>query len=464
MEVRDGPPDPKPIDDAVATMEARGGTRGLKRKIECAPALRGIAYAALCPWPSRIGLLGFSRDGEWVLGAEPSTPWLLAWRANLTSAAAPLRVADATRVLPLPLLVADDEGIIEPRRLVYAETPSAAVCFASTFTDDDGSTDWKITVARRPSGVSRANSVTMNFSTCRGAESPGAACVRSVAGGVLAVLNCGDALKFLRFRAERSPSPKLSPLPPLRPGTKPPLARIEADGRWWRTSILPFHGSKVQLVASTSLLVEALLAAATPRLRKPPRPGQSFALVDYAVAIPRRRRVNSDVITIAIAWRSRPVAQATRLAVPSSDDIVTAALLDVDTETGRVDVFRLVDVANVDARLSQAARALDDADAGAPLGDAAAVRAAGGWKQYVREPVVKLHALRYLTLAGRATPPQRLAGLFGSSALPDVIFDKILGFWKEPEPVWVLELGGRPVATFEHPKYPVVIDATAPPD
>ena len=26
------------------------------------------------------------------------------------------------------------------------------------------------------------------------------------------------------------------------------------------------------------------------------------------------------------------------------------------------------------------------------------------------------------------------------------------------------ELGGRPVATFEHPKYPVVIDATAPPD
>ena len=174
--------------------------------------------------------------------------------------------------------------------------------------------------------------------------------------------------------------------------------------------------------------------------------------------------MNSDVITIAIAWRSRPVAQATRLAVPSSDDIVTAALLDVDTETGRVDVFRLVDVANVDARLSQAARALDDADAGAPLGDAAAVRAAGGWKQYVREPVVKLHALRYLALAGRATPPKRLAGLFGSSALPDVIFDKILGFWKEPEPAWVLELGGRPVATFEHPKYPVVIDATAPPD
>ena len=460
MEVRDGPPDPEPIDDAVATMEARGGTRGLKRKIECAPALRRIAYAALCPWPSRIGLLGFSRDGEWVLGAEPSTPWLLAWRANLTSAAAPLRVADATCVLALPPVVADDEEGVEPRRLVYAETPSAAVCFASTFTDDDGSTDWKITVAARPPGVSY---VTMNFSTCRGAESPGAACVRSVAGGVLAVLNCGDTLRFLRFRLERSPPPPLSPLPPLRPGTKPPLARIEAEGRWWRRS-MQVIGSKVQLVASTSLLVEAFLAAATPRLRKPPRPGQSFALVDYAVAIPRRRRAGADVITIAIAWRSRPVAQATRLAVPSSDDIVTAALLDVDTETGRVDVFRLVDVANVDAGLSQAARALDDADAGAPLGDAAAVRAAGGFKRYVREPVVKLHALRYLALAGRATPPQRFERLFGSSALPDVIFDKILDFWKEPEPPWVLELGGRPVATFEHPKYPVVIDATAPPD
>jgi hypothetical protein len=280
---------------------------------------------------------------------------------------------------------------------------------------------------------------------------------------VLAVLNCGDAIKFLRFRLGRSPPPPLSPLPPLRPGTKPPLARIEAEERWWRTS-MQVHGSEVQLVARTQLDVEAFLAAATPRLRKPPRPGQSFALVDYAVAIPRRRRAGADVITIAIAWRSRPVAQATRLAVPSSDDIVTAALLDVDTETGRVDVFRLVDVANVDARLSQAARALDDADAGAPLGDAAAVRAAGGFKRYVREPVVKLHALRYLALAGRATPPQRLAGLFGSSALPDVIFDKILDFWKEPEPVWVLELGGRPVATFEHPKYPVVIDATAPPD
>ena len=161
-------------------------------------------------------------------------------------------------------------------------------------------------------------------------------------------------------------------------------------------------------MASKSLLVEALLATATPRNR--------HGVVDQREALarprrfpkPRRRRANSDVITIAIAWRSRPVAQATRLAVPSSDDIVTAALLDVDTERGYVDVVRLVAVANVDARLSQAARALDDADAGAPLGDAAAVRAAGGWKRYVREPVIKLLALRYLALAGRATPPKRL--------------------------------------------------------
>ena len=94
----------------------------------------------------------------------------------------------------------------------------------------------------------------------------------------------------------------------------------------------------------------------------------------------------------------------------------------------------------------------------------AAVKRAGSFKRLCREPIVNLLCLRYLCLAGRATPPKRLAGLFGSSALPDVIFDKVIGFWKEPEPVWVLELGGRPVATFEHPKYPVVIDATAPPD
>lgn len=462
MEVRDGPPDPKPIDDAVATMEARGGTRGLKRKIECAPALRRIAYAALCPEPRRTLVLGFSRDGEWVLGAERSTPWLLAWRANLTGAAAPLRVDDATRVLALPE-VANDEGRSNLRRLVYAETQSAAVCFASTFFDLDEGSEWHVSVAWRPSSGSRGVSATTTFSTCRGAEPPGAACVRDVAGTVLLALNCGDALRFLRF------GPAGSRMPHLKLSTKPPLVRLEADPRWWGARpwlnvVNPNLDADPWLMKQESLDVEAFLAAATPRLRKPPRSFQGFALVDYAVTIPRRRHARPDVVTIAIAWRSRPVAAETRLAVPSSDDVVTAALLDVDTLAGRVDVVRLVDVANVDAGLSQAARALDDADAGAPLGDAAAARAAGGFKRYVREPVVKLHALRYLTLAGRATPPKRLAGLFGSSALPDVIFDKILDFWKEPEPPWVLELGGRPVATFEHPKYPVVIDATAPPD
>ena len=453
MEARDELPDPQPIDRA----------RGLKRKIECAPALRRIAYAALCPWPSRIIVLGFSRDGEWVLGVEPYMPWLFAWRANLTGAAAPLRVFDAKPILPLPPLVADGEGTIEPRRLIYAETPSAAICFASTFADDDEGSEWHVSVAWRPSDMSRGVSATTTFSTCRGAEPPGAACVRDVSGTVLLALNCGDALRFLRF------GPAGSRTPLLKLSTKPPLVRLEADPRWWGArpllNVVNLNlDADPWLMKQDSLDVEAFLAAATPRLRKPPSSFQGFALVDYAVTIPRRRHARPDVVTIAIAWRSRPVAAETRLAGPSSDDIVTAALLDVDTLAGRVDVVRLVDVANVDARLSQAARALDDADAGAPLGDAAAARAAGGFKRYVREPVVKLHALRYLTLAGRATPPQRFERLFGSSALPDVIFDKILDFWKEPEPPWVLELGGRPAVLYVNPVYPVVIDATAPPD
>ena len=46
-------------------------------------------------------------------------------------AAAPLRVFDAKPILPLPPLVADGEGTIEPRRLIYAETPSAAICTGS---------------------------------------------------------------------------------------------------------------------------------------------------------------------------------------------------------------------------------------------------------------------------------------------------------------------------------------------
>lgn len=76
-----------------------------------------------------------------------------------------------------------------------------------------------------------------------------------------------------------------------------------------------------------------------------------------------------------------------------------------------------------------------------------AVRAAGSWKRYCREPAVKLLALRYLSLAGRATPPAHFARLFGtppvqveaqrrprrgaSRTLPDGVFKNILGFWNE---------------------------------
>ena len=79
-----------------------------------------------------------------------------------------------------------------------------------------------------------------------------------------------------------------------------------------------------------------------------------------------------------------------------------------------------------------------------------AVRAAGSWKRYCREPAVKLLALRYLSLAGRATPPAHFARLFGtppvqveaqrrprrgaSRTLPDGVFKTILAFWNEPEP------------------------------
>ena len=77
-----------------------------------------------------------------------------------------------------------------------------------------------------------------------------------------------------------------------------------------------------------------------------------------------------------------------------------------------------------------------------------AVENAGSWKAYVREPVVALLSLRYLCLAGRATPPPRLARCFGAPSipaageaqkrvrraanitpLPDDVFEHILTFW-----------------------------------
>ena len=82
-----------------------------------------------------------------------------------------------------------------------------------------------------------------------------------------------------------------------------------------------------------------------------------------------------------------------------------------------------------------------------------AVEAAGSYKRYLREPVIQLLALRYLSLAGRASAPANLLRLFGappvrnagkartrarraaSSAartpLPEEVFKLVLGFWNE---------------------------------
>ena len=70
------------------------------------------------------------------------------------------------------------------------------------------------------------------------------------------------------------------------------------------------------------------------------------------------------------------------------------------------------------------------------------VRAAGGWKRYVREPEFSMLLLRYLCLRGRATPPANLARVFGppptprrlasscaSTPLPEEIFRHVLAFW-----------------------------------
>ena len=78
-----------------------------------------------------------------------------------------------------------------------------------------------------------------------------------------------------------------------------------------------------------------------------------------------------------------------------------------------------------------------------------AVEAAGSYRRYLREPVVQLLALRYLSLAGRASAPANLLRLFGappvrnagkartrarraaSTPLPDEVFKLILDFWNE---------------------------------
>ena len=70
----------------------------------------------------------------------------------------------------------------------------------------------------------------------------------------------------------------------------------------------------------------------------------------------------------------------------------------------------------------------------------AAVRAAGSWKRYANEPRVQLVVLRKLAESGRAVAtrgvatrlfaPRRRVQAMGSRALPDVLFWKILEFWR----------------------------------
>ena len=76
------------------------------------------------------------------------------------------------------------------------------------------------------------------------------------------------------------------------------------------------------------------------------------------------------------------------------------------------------------------------------------VKAAGGWKSYVRAPRVELVRLRLLCVQGRARPPSSkpiLAGLFGapgsskkstrasklaSRPLPKEVFWHVLSYWR----------------------------------
>ena len=68
-------------------------------------------------------------------------------------------------------------------------------------------------------------------------------------------------------------------------------------------------------------------------------------------------------------------------------------------------------------------------------------RAAGkDWKRYVAEPRKELLVLRKLAEKGRARPPRaRLAmaptGLFARDGLPDVLFWKVLVYWRSERDV-----------------------------
>ena len=68
-------------------------------------------------------------------------------------------------------------------------------------------------------------------------------------------------------------------------------------------------------------------------------------------------------------------------------------------------------------------------------------RAAGGtWKRYVAEPRKELLVLRKLVEKGRARPPRARramapTGLFARDGLPDVLFWKVLAYWRSERDV-----------------------------
>ena len=117
------------------------------------------------------------------------------------------------------------------------------------------------------------------------------------------------------------------------------------------------------------------------------------------------------------------------------------ASLDVRDASGQ-DVFGMVQQRLTgDGVASERRQALES-----KLAVLSAVRAAGSWKRYNREPSVKLWALRYLALAGRARAPPHFIRLFGAAPipkgtvrtrskrlagtpLPDEGFAHVLGFW-----------------------------------
>ena len=330
---------------------------------------RRVAFEALVPRGAgaRLVLLGFSRDGEWLLGTMEAAPSLLAWPLAVSTATArPLTLSDASRVLPLPKAASDVEVGQEeqPQRLRYVESRNACALFATTFADADGC-EWRVSVSRRPDrdrdrdrdGASRGDGASVaSASACRGAEAPNEASLRDAAGGgVLVALNCGDVVRFLSYRPRDGAEAAAGGGGPPRASTRPTLS-FDADGAWWnaRPPLAASGEGPLELAAQRSLDLEAFLATNAARFRRGPT-----ALVDYcARLIPADASSGdaSDVCHVALAWRARPVRR--RLAAPSADDLSTAALLRVDVATGAVGVLRLVDVARVDAPLAAAATAL----------------------------------------------------------------------------------------------------------